>query len=526
MGRPMNIALATLTHKCLDFLKKYSLISLFIVFIFSSCKTAKNDTNTIDSETAHLSFKDKKVFEKYFYQGITEKMLGNNATAKEAFYESLNTNDRCKTCYYHLASIFHQENEYLTALGYAQKCNNLNKDKNFWFRGQLAQLYSLNGRNLESAKEFEKIIKDFPNHERSYFEAVSEYVKINEWNAALNVLLSHEKNIGISELSAKQMEHLYLKLNKPEKALDVIIRLNKTYSNNAGYQILWIEALLRMNRKDDAKALLFSVKNNSQLDGNALIKLGEISFKEQNYDEAFDYHLKAFSYNDIDFKTKLFWMSEYVRKFNYENNQVIQLSEELESNHPNEEMILILRADISNKTGKFKQSRDYYQKAALVNPSDFRTWKKILELNTKLNLKEDQLETTLKLLELFPNMTTVYIYRAQVLLDHNLADQAKKLAKEGLRIAIENDDQNQLNLILAHSLIKLNETIQAFEILNNLEKNNPKDDKILASYANILLENNLNIKKAKELIDLAIRIHPEKTQYYDIKNKIDALISP
>jgi tetratricopeptide (TPR) repeat protein len=162
------------------------------------------------------------------------------------------------------------------------------------------------------------------------------------------------------------------------------------------------------------------------LDGNALIKLGEISFKEQNFDEAFDYHLKAFSYNDIDFKTKLFWMSEYVRKFNYENNQVIQLSEKLELNHPNEEMILILRADISNKIGKLQQAKDYYQKAALVNPSDFRTWKKILELNTKLNLKEDQLETTLKLLALFPNMTSVYIYRAQVLLDHNLVDQAKK----------------------------------------------------------------------------------------------------
>jgi tetratricopeptide (TPR) repeat protein len=99
------------------------------------------------------------------------------------------------------------------------------------------------------------------------------------------------------------------------------------------------------------------------------------------------------------------------------------------------------------------------------------------------------------------------------------------MAKEGLLIAIENDDQNQLNLILAHSLIKLNETIQAMEILNNLEQNNPKDDKILASYANILLENNLNIKKAKELIDLATRLNPEKTQYYDIKNKIDSLLS-
>jgi predicted Zn-dependent protease len=149
-----------------------------------------------------------------------------------------------------------------------------------------------------------------------------------------------------------------------------------------------------------------------------------------------------------------------------------------------------------------------------------------LELNTKLNLKEDQLETTYKLLALFPNIATIYVYRAQVLLDHNKLDQAKKIANEGLVIAIENDDQNQLNLILANSMIKLNETIQAIEILNNLEKNNPKDDKILASYANILLENHLNIKKAKELIDLAIRLHPEKTQYYDIKNKIDALLSP
>lgn len=503
-------------------MKNLLVIGLFVFSSFIGCKTVEK-TAVSSSEDAHLSHREKIKFQKHFYDGITEKMLGNLSSSKESFQNALKVNHLCRTCYFNLASIYHQENDFQMALAFAQKSNNLTKEDNFWILGQLAQLYSLNGMHLEAAKQFELITQKFPNNERSYFEAVSNYVKIDKMDQALKILTSFESNLGINELSAKQMAFIYNNYyRKPDKALATYQRLMDSDPTNVQYKMLYLDELISLGKMSDAQQVIDNLKNSNNLNGTAYMKLGEISFKNEKFNDAFDYHSSGFQNSQVPFKDKLFWMSEYVKKFGYENQQVQNLSEVLEEYHSDEELVLILRADISNKLGKYLNARKYYSAAAKLNPSDFRTWKKIVELNDLLGMQNEQLVTTETILQLFPTQPKAYIFHAKSLIVNKNFEDALKVANEGLLIALDNQEIFEIQLLRSEILSETGKFNQSIEILEQLIKTYSDNHGLLAAYAKVLLRQKMDLDKALDLINQAIKLHPNYKPYFDIKNEIES----
>lgn len=503
-------------------MKNLLAIGLFLFCGFVGCKTVEKSVAP-NSEDAHLTHREKIKFQKYFYDGITQKMLGNLASSKESFHNALKVNHLCRTCYFNLASIYQQENDYQMALAFAQKSNNLTTKDNFWISGQLAQLYALNGRHLEAAQEFEQITQNFPDNERSYFESVSNYVKIDEIDNALKVLLDFESNIGINELSAKQMAFLYNNYyKKTDKALAVLQRLKDSDPTNVQYQMLYLDELISLGKMSEAQEIIDNLKHGNDLNGAAYMKLGEISFKNEKFKDAFNYHSSGFQKSQVAFKDKLFWMSEYVKKFGFENQLVQDLSEVFEEYHSDEELVMILRADISNKTGKYLNARKYYSAAAKINPSDFRTWKKIVELNDILGMYNEQLVTTETILQLFPMQPKAYIFHTKSLVEIQNFDEALKIANEGLLIALDNQDVFEIQLLRSEILSEIGKYIQSIEILEQLKNTYADSHSLLAVYAKVLLRQNIDLEQAMQLINKAIKLHPNHKPYFDIKNQIES----
>ena len=102
---------------------------------------------------------------------------------------------------------------------------------NFWYRERLARTYSLAGEDDLTVATYEELLKDFPKKNDLYLTLVNLYLKLNQYDKALDALNQIEAVFGKSENVTATKYDILLRQNKPSEALRVLEDYNEEFSS-------------------------------------------------------------------------------------------------------------------------------------------------------------------------------------------------------------------------------------------------------------------------------------------------------
>lgn len=467
-----------------------------------------------------MSYNQQKTFEKFYFEASKQKILNNQEKALTLFQSALETYPKSDATMYQLARLYYQMDQYNQALYWSEKAVSTSKTYNKWYSGQLAQFYNRFGKYEESAKVFQSMIKEDPGNNENYIEAANQYFNAKKYQESIAVLLAMQSRFGIEEASSTRLEYVYTTMGENEKAIAELEKLSNKYPTNTNFKGYLSDGYLRLNQKEKAIQQLNEIIEIDSNEGFAYYALYNLHQESGDKDLSFYNLKKAFQKDNLDIQQKLQATSSFflqLKKDNRARDQVLELSDILESKYPNQIEPYILKTDIYATLEDFQSARKYALKAIEVDASDFKSWSKLLSLNAQLNDPRLQIEDTKRAIELFPNMAGLYTARAYALLEVEEYEEAVITVNEGLEVAVEKPDKLELLLCSA----------SCYNKLGNFEKSDAEYEKVLnmSPYNSLAMNNyayNLAVRKsnlnyADSLINAALVLEPTNPYFMDTK---------
>jgi len=488
------------------------IVSLALLLVlFASCRSKK-----IQSD--NLTYEQKVKFNEHYFNASKQKSIGNFDEAFKEFEACYRINPKSHASMYQLANISFRNKQLDDAIYWGEKSIKTDPYYNHWYYGQLAQFYSRAGQNEKSVKIFQKMIDNEPLRPTNYIEAANQNINAQSFKEAIKILNKYQDIFGVEEESARKLEQLYIKLNKPEQALNEIAKLTIANPDEVRYWGLLAETQMTLGKKDDAQKSYTKIIGLDSLNGYAHFGLADIERAKGNNETSFKHLIMGFKDERVKLINKLQVISSYyvlMQRDEKSRLQVFSLGETLLITHPHEALSYVVYSDLLYAVNKFEESRTYLVKSLDIENSDFKVWQKLLSIDEQLNNMKTLEEDSHKAMEGFPNIPALYIYNGFALIALKQFEKSTVVSQDGLSYAIQQKDKIQLLLNLAdanHQLKKYKEADKAFDAVLNLEPNNTL---ALNNYAYFLSLRNERLDEAENLVKRALKNEPDNPSYLD-----------
>ncbi len=496
------------TNNCMN--KKNLIYLLFLLLIFSSCKTLK--------KTEKISEDEKMANTSLLIDANKEKFLGNYEEAVELYVQCIKNDHSNATAIYELARIFTLQGKYKDALILAKKSVDINPD-NIWYQLLLADILKKNNQYDDVIKIYSNLIKKYPEKVEYYIELASAYIYINQYKDAIKVYNTIESKIGITEEISLQKKQIYLFFKKKDKAIKEINNLISKFPDNTKYYNLAADLYLADKQFDKAFEMynkIFEIDPN-----NSLVHLSLADYyratdeKEKSYEE-----LKiAFKNKNLDIDTKIkILLSYYIitEKYPELKEQADTLLKILIKIHPDEPKAHSMYADFLYRDKKLNQARDELHKTIALDNSKYEVWQQLLIIESELKDFDLMAKESKQAIELFPEQPVLYLFGGMANYQIKNYDKSISTLNKGIKTIV--DDKKLL--IEFYSYLgdinyknkNNNASDSAYEKVLELDSNNSY---VLNNYSFYLSLRNENLEKAEKMAKKAVDISPNSSSYLD-----------
>ena len=246
----------------------------------------------------------RMVFDKLFFEGVKEKLNNNIPEAEVSFRKALAIDENNANVHFHLATILYQEKRVQDAVFEAETAVKLDPS-NEWYTKFLVEIY----KNQKQFKEAAKICETYYKKTKdiNYLYELSELEILQNHPAkAIKALDLIEKQAGVTEITSRQKEQLYLSQNKLGKAIREVVKLGAAFPQNLSYQGKLADLYLANGREKEALSIYQSVLSIDTSNGYAAFSLADYYKIKGDTIRYFSYLQKGISSNtDIKIKSQV-----------------------------------------------------------------------------------------------------------------------------------------------------------------------------------------------------------------------------
>lgn len=465
-----------------------------------------------------LSYAQQKKFNEAFFEASKQKALGNLEEATSSFLQAIKIDPSNHAVMYQLANLYLKQKNTDESQHWAEKSVQKNPVYNHWYYGQLGQIYNRQGLYAKSAGIFVKMIEQDPNRLSNYIEASNQLINAGEYKESIKILDRYQEKFGVDEESARKLEQLYLKLNKPEQALAEILKLAEACPDEVRYWGLLAETQMSVGKKADAEKSYLKMIALDSLNGYAHFGLADILRSKGEADASFEHLLAGFRDDRVKMANKLQVVSSYfvlMQKDEKSKTQVFRLAEALVKTHPNDAMGYVVYSDLYYALGSFSESRTYLLKALTLESGDYKYWQKLISIDERVNDMKLLEEDSRKALEVFPNIPALYIYNGFALIALKQFEKSVSISEEGLGFAIQIRDKIQLHLNMADAYHQMNNHEKSDASFESVLELDPENALALNNYAYFLAQRKHRLDDAVKMIQKALKSEPDNASYLD-----------
>jgi Tfp pilus assembly protein PilF len=484
--------------------------------IFSvSCSVSKIPAKSTEKVKPTFDVAD---FDRFYVEGLRQKLMGNSGEALRYFEQCLKLNPESDAVYYQMAQIVASTGDASTAIRFAVKANRYDND-NLWYLMMLSQLYYKN-KNIDSAIIwYEKAEKLFPENENVQLTLGNLYVENGELDKANTIFENFDIKYGVNDASTLMSVRILMSSQKYDEAEKKVKDLLILKPEDIVYNGLMAEIYARRGEKDKADEIyskLFKIDPD-----NPQIQLSYANFLigDKRYDELFS-HINIIALNGgVTREEKIQLFAELSQNSDLVSDKENRLARSLlllEASHAGDDIIPLLRTDLMLRQGKGRNAVTRLEELIKVNPRNYFAWEKLLfaylELRDFENLTKRGEECSTRF-----NMSFV----AKILYANGAMETGKfdialaELNKAEILASGNSEYALQVITLKADLYYRTKQFDKAFSAFDEALKYNMDDYTILNNYAYYLAEQNTRLKDAEEMAKRVVRTEGENATFLD-----------
>lgn len=492
---------------------------VLLAFLLTACATQKPVSKNVPVDTNPLAVKNERLEQQLFIDGCRFVMLGDLDKAIAAFQEILRLNPNNDVAHYQLAGVYTARQQNEKALSHILPAISIN-DSNKWYRLLAAEIYESQKNYSAAAEQLRQLSISFPNDANYLFDYAFMLTLNNENEKAIETYNRIEKQAGITEEVSNAKKNLWLKLNKPEKAIDEIKRLRDAYPDEPAYQAMLIDLYSAQGMNDKAmdaiQGLAAVDSNNTQ----AQLALAEHHLKSGNWDKAYDALKVVFADSriNIDFKVKiLLGYFPAMQSSTHRRNEAIDLAKILTKTHPSDAKSFALLGDVLSQDNRSREALSSYRQALKLDIGKFSVWQQILFLEASLKEIDSLIESATEVIGLFPDQPLAHYFMGVAYAQkQNCVSAIKSFQKV---LAMATDDTGLLSQVHA-SIADCQQSLEQFDLAEASYEQSIALDSLniyaLNNYAYHLAVRGTKLEKAERLSSRVVtELAPDVANYMD-----------
>jgi len=449
-------------------------------------------------------------FDKYFFNGMREKLIGNYAEAESNFLKASEIDPSNANNWFQLSSTLLQSKQVAKAEIYGEKATKLDP-ANEWYTRQLVDIYRYN-RNYNKAEELLAAHYKATKNPDVLFELGMIQHQGGNYKKALKSFDGYEKVKGISEGLTRQKEQIYLQMNKPAKAIDEVKKLIAAFPDNLQFKGALADLYMATRKEKEALAIYQEIIQKEPKNGYAAFALAEYYKNKGDKNLCFSWMEKGLS-GEADIKTKLNVLTEIIpgNYFEPEHLKTCQnLLETFEKAHPGDPSPYILQGDLYLQDRNFEQARERYLKATGMQNAGILSWEQVLQCDQLMQRYDLMLEDCSQVIELFPSYAPAYLFSSIAAMSLKKYPIAENSARKGVEFADNDELKSQLLSSLADAAHYNGHYTTSDSAYDEALLIDPENAYAMNNYAYFLSLRNERLDKAEQLSRKSISIDPKK----------------
>lgn len=453
-----------------------------------------------------------------FVEGIKQKLLGNHGEALSIFEQCLLINPESDAAYYQMAQIVLSRGDMVNGKKYLVKANSI-QPENLWYNMLLAGIYHQQNNIDSTIICYEKASRLSPDKEDLMISLARLYSQNKEYEKAGNILKKFDEKYGVNDKTTLMLIENLMVEGKKKEALGKIKLLLAQDPDDIIFNGYLAEIYRSGGETDKARDVYNELIERNPENPGIQLSICDFLLKEKNYDELFDM-INVVIINDmITREEKISLISELIADEeiikNYDNKLELAVMI-LEANIPDDDIILLLRPDLLQRSGKAEEAAQRLEEIIKQNPDNYYAWEKLLfvyyELRNFKNLQSRGEESATKFNR---SIMAKIMYAAGAMENENYDIAIEELRKAEILAGDNKAMKLQVQTMRADIYYRMKNYADAFKAFDEALKLDNGDLTVMNNYAYYLAEQDVNLKEAERMAKFVIDNEPDNSTFLD-----------
>lgn len=465
-----------------------------------------------------LSVVDPVEYQGYFFSGLKYKLLGDPQMALQQFKNCIRLDGSEPAPMYESAMIHLQLGQIDEALFFIESACKI-ETKNKWYLHLLATTYLESSKYVKAISTYKNLLEIEPYNEDWTFELATAYILNNQYRNAIKAYDQLEKIVGPNELLFQQKKQIYLDLGDKSSAIREIEKWTETEPKNVKAYNQLAELYLLIGKQDKTIETLEKVLDIDPNNPNAFIILSDLYRNKKDYDNAFEYTLRAFASKALNIDAKMRTLLSYYEWTDTDTlllKQAYRLIDTLIVTHPEDAKPYTIAGDYYYRDDSLKQAQLYFRKATELDPSRYPIWQQLMIISFDLKDYDEVVVLSEASQELFPSQPTSYYFGGLAHLQLKQFASAVDQLNTGKLMVIGNDP------LLAQFYASLGDAYNALKEFSDSDRSynkslviSPDNTYVLNNYSYYLSLRKEKLEEAEQMMQKCIALDPSQSSYLD-----------
>lgn len=493
--------------------EKYSLrgalnvlmIALLLGAVFVSCTK-----NVAPVKTALISTKpyDTTLYNISYGEGIRQKMLGNSGEAVRYFEQALALNPESDASAYEISIIALIRGDLALARSFGRRAISIDGE-NIWYLNNLTNIYfSLNEAD-SAIMIMEDIVRIYPDNDDTRFNLGGLYLETGEAEKAEKVFEEMRVKYGSNQQIIYALLNARDALNKRDEAEALLHEMIKAEPGDIGYRGMLAEHYRRGGEM--AKAQVIYEQLFSEEPDNPLLQLSYTDFllEDKQFEELSGFLNKVVLNDSIPKLDKISLLSRVSENEGFIKEYAAQLilsAMVFEAAYPNDLQVGFGIASVLGKAGDREGEIKRLETLLQKDPDNYPRWEELLLRVSDYGDNDKLFEIAKKVskdFNMYPLPKLLLAFSATDKGEYDLA--LGELSKVRILVNGQKEYMVQILSLEADIYYRQGKVGEAFKRFDQALEINPDDILILNNYAYFLAENDMELKKADEMITKCLK---------------------
>ena len=492
-------------------IKSFLLVSALLIGIIAAPAYGQRDGRKNKS-------KNRQDNSALFMEANTQKLLGNYDVAYDLFLKCLTADPGDAASMYELARIARIKSKTEKAIDWAETATKIDK-KNVWYLKLLAELYQENMQFDKSIEVMEQLVELNPTDLEYLYDLALSHLLVGNYQKSIDVYNIIEEQIGVTEEISIQKQKIWLRLKKPDKAIEEVENLCAAWPTDSRLKSILAELYLANDMDEKALATYLDIAEQDPNNTYIQISLSDYYRKRGDHKKSFEHLKTGFTnpYLDLDTKVQIL-LAYFTAKEYYEDQkeEAEELATILVETHPLEAKAHSIQADLYYQAEEWENARTSLRKVLSLDSSNYVVWEQLLFTESNLEDFEAMRDESKTTIELFPQQPLPYLFSAVANYQFEDHEQMIKDLERGKDFVVRNDLLlAEFYTYLGDAYHQVGEDEKAYKAYDASLKINSDNPLVLNNYAYYLSLEGKELDRAKKMAKKSNELDPDNASNQD-----------